>query len=100
MRAIPSPVERTMPVSRTSSRFSYSRICSRMMSLISAARICISLFPPARGSVAALGHVFCETRELRPQAPVVDDATDVEDDSAQELRIDLRGGDHLPASRE
>src|SRR5438105_4247464 len=39
MRAMPSPQESTMPVSRTSSCFSYSLICSRMISLISAARI-------------------------------------------------------------
>src|SRR5207247_2393893 len=46
MRAMPSPAESTKPVSRTSSCFSYSLIWSRMTSLISAARICIDLFPP------------------------------------------------------
>jgi hypothetical protein len=35
----------TVPVSRTSSCFSNSLICSRMMSLISAARICIVASP-------------------------------------------------------
>src|SRR5437762_3001157 len=84
MRAMPSPQESTMPVSRTSSCFSYSLICSRMMSLISAARICIAV-PPGRRLAAALGHLLRQAGELGPQAPVVDRPADVEHDPADQL---------------
>src|SRR5207247_4391079 len=92
MRAMPSPQESTMPVSRTSSCFSYSLICSRMMSLISAARICIAV-PPGRRLAAALGHVLRQAGELGPQAPVVDRPADVEHDPGDQLGVELRGGE-------
>src|SRR2546425_11408455 len=96
MRAMPSPQESTMPVSRTSSCFAYSLICSRMMSLISAARICIAI-PPGRRLATALGHLLREARELGPQAPVVDRPADVEHDPADQLGVELGGGENLAA---
>src|SRR5436190_952210 len=99
MRAMPSPQESTMPVSRTSSCFSYSLICSRMMSLISAARICIAV-PPGRRLAAALGHLLRQAGELGPQAPVVDRPAGVEHDPRDQLGVELGGGDHPPAARE
>src|SRR5437667_56407 len=94
MRAMPSPVESTKPVSRTSSCFSYSLIWSRMTSLISAARICIDLFPPGPLG-ATLGHLLAQADELRPEAPVVHRAVDVEHHAPEELCIHLRRGQHL-----
>src|SRR5262249_2053145 len=94
MRAMPSPADRTTPVSRTSRLFSYSRICSRMMSLISAARICMTVVPPAL-SLAALGHLSAHSGQLRAEAPVPDRATDVQHDSAEQFRIDLGVHDHV-----
>src|SRR5213080_3242723 len=99
MRAMPSPAERTIPVSRTSSCFSYRSIWSRMMSLISAARICIDLFPPARLD-AALGHLLGEARELCPHAPIVYRPSDVEHDAADQLGIDLGRRDDVAAPGE
>src|SRR5436309_5529 len=94
MRAMPSPAESTKPVSRTSSCFSYSLIWSRMTSLISAARICIDLFPPGPLG-ATLGHLLAQADELRPEAPVVHRAVDVEHHAPEELCIHLRRGQHL-----
>src|SRR6266581_8683272 len=94
MRAMPSPQESTMPVSRTSSCFSYSLICSRMMSLISAARICIAV-PPGRRLAAALGHLPRQAGELGSQAPVVDRPADVEHDPTDQLGVELRGGENF-----
>src|SRR5881409_2204022 len=99
MRAMPSPQESTMPVSRTSSCFAYSLICSRMMSLISAARICIAV-PPGRRLAAALGHLLRQARELGPQAPVIDRPADVEHDATEQLGIDLGGGKNFLAARQ
>src|SRR5881409_3675455 len=99
MRAMPSPQESTMPVSRTSSCFSYSLICSRMMSLISAARICIAV-PPGWQLAAALGHLLRQAGELGPQAPVVDRPVDVEHDPADQLGVELGGGENSLAARE
>src|SRR5213076_525346 len=95
MRAMPSPQESTMPVSRTSSCFSYSLICSRMMSLISAARICIAVFPPGRRLAGALGHLPRQAGELGSQAPVVDRPADVEHDPTDQLGVELRGGENF-----
>src|SRR5882724_2670104 len=100
MRAMPSPQESTTPVSRTSSCFSYSLICSRRMSLISAARICIAVFPPGRRLAAAHGHLLRQASELGPQAPIVDRPADVEHDAADQLRVDLGGGENPLAARE
>src|SRR5689334_20540259 len=100
MRAMPSPVERTIPVSRTSSCLAYSLICSRMMSLISAARICIAVFSPPRGLGAALGHPLRQALELGLHAAIVHGPAHVERDTAQELGVDLRGGENLPPPRE
>src|SRR5213080_1970804 len=94
MRAMPSPAESTKPVSRTSSCFSYSLIWSRMTSLISAARICIDLFPPGPLG-ATLGHLLAQADELRPEAPVIHRAVDVEQHAPEELCIHLRRGQHL-----
>src|SRR5438094_10524022 len=94
MRAMPSPAESTKPVSRTSSCFSYSLIWSRMTSLISAARICIDLFPPGPLG-ATLGHLLAQADELRPEAPVVHRAVDVEDHTPEEVRVHLRRDQHL-----
>src|ERR671931_291636 len=98
MRAMPSPQESTMPVSRTSSCFSYPLICSRMMSLISAARICIARFPPGLGF--ARGHLLRQARQLRPHAAIVNGPPDIEHDAAEKIRIDLgRGEDLAPAGQ-
>src|SRR5439155_1920645 len=96
MRAMPSPEESTKPVSRTSSCFSYSLIWSRMTSLISAARICIDLFPP--GSLGAtLGHLLAQAEELRLEASVVHRAVEIEHHAPQELGIHLGRREHLAA---
>src|SRR5262249_8814270 len=93
MRAMPSPVDRTTPVSRTSRLFSYSRICSRMMSLISAARICMTVVPP--DLLAALGHLSAHSGQLRAETSVPDRAPDVQHDATEQLRIDLGVQDHV-----
>src|SRR5438876_12200450 len=98
MRAIPSPAESTTPVSRTSSCFSNSLICSRMTSLISAARICIDLSP--RRLRAALAHLLPQTAELRLQAAIVHGTPGVEHDPTQKVRIDLEGREHLASAGE
>src|SRR5215472_667905 len=90
MRAMPSPVDRTTPVSRTSRLFSYSRICSRMMSLISAARICMTVVPPDL-SLTALGHLSAHSGQLRAEAPVPDRAADVQHDPAEQLQAAVVG---------
>src|SRR2546428_13326145 len=100
MRAMPSPQESTMPVSRTSSCFSCCLICSRMMSLISAARICIVVFPPGPRLAAALGHLLRQATELGPQAPIVDRPADVEHHARHQLRVDIGGGEDLPPARQ
>src|SRR5439155_22235109 len=94
MRAMPSPAESTKPVSRTSSCFSYSLIWSRMTSLISAARICIDLFPPPGPLGATPGHLLAQADELRPEAPVIHRAVDVEHHAPEELCIHPRRGQH------
>src|SRR5437773_5726528 len=99
MRAMPSPQESTMPVSRTSSCFSYSLICSRMMSLIAGARSCIPV-PPGRRLAAALGHLLRQAGELGPQAPVVDRPAGVEHDPADQLGVELGGGENPLVARE
>src|SRR2546425_11512054 len=99
MRAMPSPQESTMPVSRTSSCFSCCLICSRMMSLISAARICI-VVPPGRRLAGALGHLPRQAGELGSQAPVVDRPADVEHDPTEQLGIDVGGRENLLAARQ
>src|SRR5437867_7978391 len=71
-----------------------------MMSLISAARICIDLFPPARRLDAALGHLLGEARELRPHAPIVYRPSDVEDNAADQFGIDLGRRDDVAAAGE
>src|SRR5262252_8969327 len=90
MRAIPSPVERIVPVSRTS-------ICSRMTSLISAARICIPC-SPCGALRAALGHRPREAGELCAYAAVVYRAGDVEDDSPEQIGVHLGGRDDLAST--
>src|SRR5207247_7926939 len=99
MRAMRAPHGSTRPFSRTSSCFSYSLICSRMMSLISAARICIAV-PPGRRLAAALGHVLRQAGELGPQAPVVDRPADVEHDPGDQLGVELGGGENPLAARQ
>src|SRR5207249_10364295 len=99
MRAMPSPQESTMPVSRTSSCFSYSLICSRMMSLISAARICIAVFPPRRRLAAAHGHLPRHASELGPQPPTVDRPADVALHTPPPPRAALGGGTDLSPPR-
>src|SRR5215468_6739228 len=94
MRAMPSPVDRTTPVSRTSRLFSYSRICSRMMSLISAARICMTVVLPDL-TLADLGHLSAYSGQLCAETPVPNRAADVQHDPAEQLRIDLCVHDHV-----
>src|SRR5438046_2182701 len=100
MRAMPSPQESTTPVSRTSSCFSYSLICSRMMSLISAARICIAVFPPGRRLAAAHGHLLRQASELGPQAPIVDRPADVEHHTPEQLWVEIGGGKDISPARQ
>src|SRR5579875_518660 len=99
MRAIPSPHESTTPVSRTSSCFSNSLICSRMMSLISAARICI-VVPPAAGLRAPFGDLPAAAQELGANAAVVDRGAGGEHHAAEQLGIDLRREEDLAPARE
>src|SRR5438132_1169383 len=96
---MPSPQDSTTPVSRTSSCFSYSLICSRMMSLISAARICIAVFPPGR-RLAAHGHLLRQASELGPQAPIVDRPADVEHHAPEQLWVEIGGGEDLLPARQ
>src|SRR5439155_25136007 len=79
--------------------FASSSTCSRMLSLTAAARLCIAV-PPGRRLAAALGHLLRQARELGPQAPVVDRPADVERDAADQLRVELGGGENPLAARE
>src|SRR5262245_19511597 len=99
MRAMPSPADRTTPVSWTSSCFSYSRICSRMMSLISAARICMTVLLPDL-ALAALGHLAAHSEHLRAKTSIPDCPPDVEHDATEQLRVHLGGDHHLAGAGE
>src|SRR5207249_740681 len=80
--------------------FSYSLICSRMMSLISAARICIAVFPPGRRLAAAHGHLLRQASELGPQAPIVDRPADVEHHTPEQLWVEIGGGKDISPARQ
>src|SRR5512143_2086463 len=115
---MPSPVDSTRPVSRTSTSRWYSWIWRLMMSLISAARISIPSVPPwrvvrrpvpagrrraitRRGSAleqrATPGDTIGERLQLGADAAVVDGSLDVDDDAAEQLRIDRRFRQHRAA---
>src|SRR5438874_11122698 len=85
---MPSPTESTVPVSATSTLRENSRICLRMISEISSARICMSSCPSGIRSGAA--GAFSQGLELGAEAAVVDDAVDFRDQPGEELRVDLR----------
>src|SRR5262249_3933663 len=104
MRAIPSPVDSTRPVSRTSTSRSYSWIWRLMISLISAARISIPSVPPSEAVAPARavgaaggglqerptsGNAGGQPFELRAQAAVVHGAFDVDEDAAEQRRFDV-----------
>src|SRR5437867_4016048 len=89
MRAIPSPVESTVPVSRTSIRLSKSLICCFNISLISDARISItdlasSRCSPDRPSFLARKR-SPQTLELRSYAAVEHAALELHDCAAEKV---------------
>src|SRR5262249_23654071 len=96
MRAMPSPVESTVPVSRTSIRLSKSLISCFSISLISDARICITDLSPRcfldRPSFLARTR-SSQTLALPSQAAVERPALEVHDRAAEELWEDARVGD-------
>src|ERR1051325_2016249 len=103
MRAIPSPVASTMPVSRTSTRSSKSLICCLRMSLISAARISIESLSSTSGAAAA-PPCYDSSRQRATQAlqagahaAVVHSPLQRDDDSAEQLGVDLRFREHALA---
>src|SRR5215510_12720629 len=70
-----------------------------MMSLISAARICIVLLPPVE-SLLLHGHFPAQTLELGPDRAVVHRAPDIDHHTAQQIRIDDHAGNDVPLVRE
>src|SRR5438477_8885253 len=101
-RAMPSPDERTVPVSFTSICLPYILICSRRMRLISSALISISLCSVLLGG--AVLQIAAQALELCLDAPVEDLGAYLCDQAADDLRIGTRvqhdratrgGGEHV-----
>src|SRR5262245_59455577 len=65
-----------------------------MMSLISAARICMTVFPPT-GALGVAGHLLAHSCQLRAKAAVPDPSAGVEDDTTEQLGIDVGAYHHV-----
>src|SRR5256885_4405788 len=96
---MPSPVERTVPVSLTPTCLPYPLICSRRMRLISSARISAIVLCSVSsiGSNGGVLELFAHALELRAQAAVELGRADLGDHAADQGRIGLRLEDDGPS---
>src|SRR5690606_18513058 len=95
---MPSPTVRTVPVSSIEVEVSWPWICSRMMRLISSARISMSL-EPSCGLCLLGAQRAAESLERGPHAAVEGEAAHVGHEAADQLGIDLGLEQHLLAGR-
>src|SRR5574338_157539 len=112
MRAMPSPIESTVPVSATSISRPYSRISRFRMSVISpglmsmlAPTPCPRARGPAAAPVARWGarprarslprQALAQLAQLRAQRAVVDHVAHLRDDASEQRRLDGDGERHL-----